>query len=97
MAYRRFRLSENAFGPATLANPATLRSETAPTVARLATVAGRNVENATSAPLARLEDWQAYFDERAAIREFDGGFPRHEAERLAREEVTALFGPEPLS
>jgi hypothetical protein len=28
-------------------------------------------------------DWQAYVDERAAIREYDGGFPRTEAERLA--------------
>jgi hypothetical protein len=28
-------------------------------------------------------DWQAYFDERAAIREFDGQRPRVEAERLA--------------
>jgi hypothetical protein len=28
-------------------------------------------------------DWQAYFDERAAIREYDGGFTRTEAERLA--------------
>jgi len=33
------------------------------------------------------EDWQAAFDERAAILEYDGGFPRAEAERRAREEV----------
>ena len=26
-----------------------------------------------------------------------GGFPRHEAERLAREDVIAVLGPEPLS
>ncbi len=106
MAHRRFQLSENAVGPATLANPATLRPETAPTVATLATLAGQTAENdelvegeispASPAALASLDDWQAYFDERAGIREFDGGFPRHEAERLAREDVTAVLGPEPL-
>lgn len=40
------------------------------------------------------EDWQAAFDERAGVLEFDGGFPRHEAERLARDEIAALYGPE---
>lgn len=35
------------------------------------------------------EDWQAAFDERAAILEYDGGWPRPEAERLAREEIEA--------
>jgi hypothetical protein len=29
------------------------------------------------------EDWQAYFDERAGIAEFDGGLPRPEAEARA--------------
>jgi hypothetical protein len=29
------------------------------------------------------DDWQAYFDERAGIAEFDGGFARPEAEALA--------------
>jgi hypothetical protein len=29
------------------------------------------------------EDWQVYFDERAAIAEFDGGLPRLEAEARA--------------
>jgi hypothetical protein len=29
------------------------------------------------------EDWQAYFDERAGIVEFDGGLPRREAEANA--------------
>ena len=33
------------------------------------------------------EDWQALFDERAGIMEFDGGLPREEAETLAAEEV----------
>jgi hypothetical protein len=30
-----------------------------------------------------IEDWQAYFDERAAIAEFDGGLPRPKAEKRA--------------
>jgi hypothetical protein len=34
-----------------------------------------------------VEDWQAYFEERAAIREYAGGFPRHEAERLALQDA----------
>jgi hypothetical protein len=29
------------------------------------------------------EDWQAYFDERAGIAEFDGGQPREQAEAMA--------------
>ncbi len=38
------------------------------------------------------EDCQAYFEERAAIREYDGGLPRDEAERLAFEDtVTHWF------
>lgn len=32
-------------------------------------------------------DWQAAFDERAGILEYDEGLPRAEAERLAREQV----------
>jgi hypothetical protein len=36
------------------------------------------------------EDWQAAFDERAAILEYDGGFPRAEAERLAGDEISGL-------
>jgi hypothetical protein len=31
----------------------------------------------------RAEDWQAFFDERAAILEFEGGVPRSEAEARA--------------
>lgn len=34
------------------------------------------------------EDWQAAFDERAAILEFDAGLTRAEAERLAGVEIT---------
>ena len=33
------------------------------------------------------EDWQANFDERAGIAEFDGGLPRLEAEAIARASV----------
>lgn len=33
------------------------------------------------------EDWQAAFDERAAILEYDGGLPRREAEKRARIEI----------
>lgn len=36
------------------------------------------------------EDWQALYDERAAIMEFDGGLPRSEAEARAAEEVSRL-------
>jgi hypothetical protein len=36
-----------------------------------------------SGPALDAADWQAYFDERAAIREHNGEFPRAEAERLA--------------
>jgi len=34
-------------------------------------------------------DWQAYFDERAAIAEYDGGVERDDAERLAAAECIA--------
>jgi hypothetical protein len=36
------------------------------------------------------EDWQALFDERAGIMEYDGGLPREEAEKHAKEETAAL-------
>lgn len=39
------------------------------------------------------EDWQAAYDERAGILEYDEGLPRAEAERLAREQV---FGDRPI-
>src|SRR5215831_16063267 len=35
------------------------------------------------------EDWQAYFNERAAIAEFDGGLPRLEAEAQSFSECVA--------
>lgn len=36
------------------------------------------------------EDWQALFDERAGVLEFDGGHSRADAERMAAEEVSGL-------
>jgi hypothetical protein len=45
-------------------------------------------------------DWQAYFDERAAIREYDGGLSRSEAERLAFDDAVAHWlsaHPAPVS
>ena len=43
------------------------------------------------------EDWQALFDERAGILEFEGGLPRVEAEDRAKAEVVAhrRLVPEP--
>lgn len=35
-------------------------------------------------------DWQAAFDERAGILEYDAGLPRDEAEQLARDEIERL-------
>lgn len=40
-----------------------------------------------------LEDWQAAFDERAGILEYDAGFPRLKAEALARMEFRKLGAP----
>lgn len=39
-------------------------------------------------------DWFAHFEERAAIREFEGGYDRAEAERLALDETVAALGPQ---
>ena len=36
------------------------------------------------------EDLAALFDERAAILQYDGGYPRAKAEALARAEIEAL-------
>jgi len=36
-------------------------------------------------------DWREWFHERAAIREFDGGLPRAEAERAALAETMAAM------
>jgi hypothetical protein len=42
---------------------------------------------------AVLTDWLSYYGERAAIREYEGGFDRAEAERRARDEAVAALGP----
>lgn len=76
------------FATATPATGATLEGEKRLTVANVATVAVANpprVKTATPATVAN--DAEAfdceYFVERAAVREFDGGYDRQEAERLA--------------
>jgi hypothetical protein len=47
-------------------------------------------------PAVDAEDWQAVYNERAAVREFDGGLPRGQAERLAHADtVTELREPPP--
>lgn len=38
-----------------------------------------------------LVNWLSYYEERAAIREYDGGFDRSEAERLALEDTAAEY------
>ena len=48
-----------------------------------------------TAPVADPVDWFAHFEERAAIREYEGGFDRGEAERLALDETIAALGPRP--
>jgi hypothetical protein len=48
-------------------------------------------------PSLTKEDWQTYFDERAAVREFDGEMPRDDAEALALQDTIAALGPRPLS
>ncbi|MBM3272966.1 hypothetical protein FJY94_06950 [Candidatus Kaiserbacteria bacterium] len=66
-----------------------------PVVARIAKVAVADLTEAkpaTPAPIVSPRDTAAdfdreWFEERAAIYEFDAGFPRHEAERLAMEEI----------
>jgi len=62
----------------------------AATVARIATIAVANrmeAKPATLAPTVTHFDLE-WYEERAAILEFDAGFSRHEAERLAYLEVT---------
>ncbi|MGU3284965.1 hypothetical protein [Methylobacterium mesophilicum] len=48
-----------------------------------------------TAPGNDSEDWFAHLEERAAIREFEGGFSRAEAEHLALEETITAIGPRP--
>jgi hypothetical protein len=41
------------------------------------------------------EDWQAFFDERAGIAEFDGGLPRGQAEEPKPSPIVKLIKPPP--
>lgn len=41
------------------------------------------------------DDWFTHFEERAAIREYEGGFDRPEAEQLAMDDTVAALGPRP--
>jgi hypothetical protein len=40
------------------------------------------------------EDWQAWFDERAGVLEYDAGMPRLKAEALARQALLKLMAAE---
>jgi hypothetical protein len=53
------------------------------------------VAGGVTAPVNDPEGWFAHFEERAAIREFEGGFDRAEAEKLALEETIAALGLQP--
>lgn len=46
-------------------------------------------------PRVDLEDWLAFFDERAGIMEFDGGLDRAGAEKRAIAATVAVLGPKP--
>jgi hypothetical protein len=54
---------------------------------------GTNDTNGTAPSIS--EEWQAYFDERAGIREFDGELTRSDAEALALQDTIAALGPRP--
>ena len=46
-------------------------------------------------PAVDLEAWLAFYDERAAIREFDGRLPREAAGALAYKDAVAALRPRP--
>ena len=48
-------------------------------------------------PVWSSDDWQAWFDERAAILEYDGGHDREVAEALAAKELEALREGRPVT
>ena len=82
----RARLAEiEGRTPATLATPATKRADPAPRVAEVASVAGPPDPDL-------IHD---LYEERAAIREFDGGQTRPEAEVAALAEVARVAGMSP--
>ena len=48
-------------------------------------------------PAERLYSARELYEERAAIREFYAGYPRNEAERLARADVAAWLKSNPAT
>ena len=54
---------------------------------------GHEEQPAPTPPDLSPDDWWAFYDERAAIREFDGKTPRAEAEALALQDTAAALGP----
>ena len=62
------------------------------TVAAFATVASPLADRTIAITSA---DWLDHYEERAAIREFDGGLPQPEAERLAQADTVTALGPRP--
>lgn len=93
-ALAELRRERRGSGPATSATSATASVLRSSRVAEVADVA---------APLAlsseKLAEAVDAFEERATIREFDGGQPRAEAERGALNETAAAYGivPEVLA
>ncbi len=64
----------------------------------LALLAGRPVPVPMSDTAWDTEDWAAFYDERAAITEYDGELPRHEAETMALNEcVTEWLARHPAA
>jgi hypothetical protein len=57
----------------------------------------QNGSSSSTPPEVAPDDWWAYFDERAAIREFDGNTSRSEAEALAQQDTVTALGPCPSS
>lgn len=50
-----------------------------------------NTRTRLPAPSTWPEAWRDFYEERAGIREYDGGFTRPEAERLAVADILAHF------
>ena len=91
MTYRRFTLPGEVSAPATLVNPATVSVGLAGSVAVVASVAASKQDPRA---IASAADWLDCFEERAAIREYEGEFTRLEAEHLAwADTITALGQP----
>ena len=80
--------------PAIPAIPVEQSKGSAATVATIATIAIANPREAKTkhSDLANAHAAREAFEERAAIREYDGGFNRQEAERLAHDDLRARVG-----